>query len=872
MTLGKCINIHLLVQFHTLTDLILILRCEISAFLRKFVVMQTSDNSYSLFQAGPPQLVEVLLPLPLEATFTYRIPPETGARVDVGYRVIVPFGRKKFYTGIVTGLPSKAPEGMELKDVAMVLDNHPVVRHPQLKLWKWIADYYLCAEGDVLKAALPAGMKIESETFVEFNPDMPPTDMPDFTEVEAEIVQLLQHENKGLSVNTITSRLEGRRGVTTSIHRLIESGVLIISEKLVERYRVKHEAFVGFAFPPDATQEAFAKLKGAPKQEQLLLAMLQLTGYARGGASEISREALMEKAAVTPAILQTVAKKGVLRLFKKEINRFRFTGTPTRELPQLSAAQSKALDEIHRSWLTKQVTLLHGVTSSGKTEIYIHLIDFVLRRGEQALMLVPEIALTTQLTRRLQSVFGDRVIIYHSRFTDNERVDIWKRLLHDSSPVVVLGPRSAVFLPFAKLGLVIVDEEHEQSYKQFDPAPRYHGRDVATVLASMHGARTLLGSATPAIDTYYKAKEGKFGLVELTERYGAVELPTINIVDMKAAQRAKAVSGTFAIQTRTMALEALRRGAQVIMFQNRRGYAPLTRCRQCAWVPRCEQCDVALTYHSHLRQLQCHYCGAVYPLPTVCPQCHEPSIDTLGYGTERIEEEVEQLFQGHKMLRMDLDTTRNKNSYSQIIDDFSERRASILVGTQMVTKGLDFGGVEMVAVLNADSIINYPDFRSAERAFCMLEQVAGRAGRRAGAPGNVVVQTYQPTHPVLRFVSDHNYAAYFAYEIDERRRFTYPPFSRIIYIYLKHRDPAALRFIAEAYAGHLRQLLGNRVFGPEEPTVSRVQGLYIRKIMLKVETSASMPKVKELLRQTYISLHAHPQMKGVTLYYDVDPQ
>lgn len=835
--------------------------------------MQPYNPTESMFPTAKPRLVEVLLPLPLQATFTYRIPPELhDARIDVGFRVIVPFGRKKFYTGIIVGLPSHAPQGMEIKDVAMILDYYPVVRHPQLKLWQWIADYYLCAQGDVLKAALPAGMKLESETFVELNPDIPMSELPPMSATDTEIVQLLHHTGTGLSVSAITSRLEGRRGIASAVNRLIDNGAVIISEKLVERYRVKHETFVAFAFPPEKTEDAFTAVKGAPRQEHLLLAMLQLTGYTRGGEKEISRESLLEKAQVSPAILQAVVKKGILSLVKKEINRFRFTGTPTGVLPRLSPAQSKALDEIHRSWLSCQVSLLHGVTSSGKTEIYIHLIDFVLRRGEQALMLVPEIALTTQLTRRLQEVFGHRVVIYHSRFTDNERVDIWKRLLHDHSPVVVLGPRSAVFLPFARLGLVIVDEEHEQSYKQFDPAPRYHGRDVATVLASMHGAKTLLASATPAIDTYYKAKEGKFGLIELPERYGAVELPEIRIVDMRAAQRAKTVTGTFAHDTRRMALEALARGAQVIMFQNRRGYAPLTRCRQCAWVPRCTQCDVALTYHSHLRQLQCHYCGAVYPLPAVCPQCHEPSIETVGYGTERIEEEVQEQFVGHRMLRMDLDTTRNKNSYTQIIDDFSDRKASILVGTQMVTKGLDFGGVEMVAVLNADSVINYPDFRSCERAFCMLEQVAGRAGRRAGQPGVVVVQTWQPSHPVLQLVAAHDYASFFSRELEERRRFTYPPFSRIIYLYIKHRDSAVIRTIAAKYAEMLRQLLGNRVYGPEEPAVSRVQGLYIRKIMLKVETTASMTKVKELLRKVYIDLHALPEMKGTTVYYDVDPQ
>ena len=541
------------------------------------------------------------------------------------------------------------------------------------------------------------------------------------------------------------------------------------------------------------------------------------------------------------------------------------------KLPRLSDAQGAALDELHKSWITKNVTLLYGVTSSGKTEIYIHLINFVLNRGECVLYLVPEIALTTQLTRRLQEVFGEKVVIYHSKFSDNERVDIWKKLLHDTEPVVVIGARSSVFLPFSHLGLVIVDEEHESSYKQYDPAPRYNARDAAIVLAGMHGAKTLLGSATPSVETYSKALSGKFGLVRLSVRYQDVQLPEIRVIDMAHARKAGMLSGTFAADTERPIRESLARGAQVILFQNRRGYAPLARCKQCAWVPRCSQCDVALTYHSHLRQLQCHYCGAVYPLPSVCPQCKEPAIEIIGYGTERVEEEVAARFPGEKMLRMDLDTTRNKDSYEHIIDEFSAGKARILVGTQMVTKGLDFGGVDTVAVLNADSIINFPDFRSGERAFNMLEQVSGRAGRRSGSKGLVLIQTYQPSHPVLRFVVKHDYEGYYEREIAERERYFYPPFSRIVYMYVKHRDPSRLRMIADTYAARLRTLLGNRVYGPEEPAVGRVQGLYIRKIMLKIEVAASMAKVKEILRQTYIDMHELPQMKGTVVYYDVDP-
>ncbi len=820
---------------------------------------------------NPCGYLEVLLPLPLNATFTYRIPPEMCISVEIGFRVVVPFGKKKFYTGIVTGILNDAPNAIETKDIAMVLDSNPVIRHPQMKLWNWVSEYYLCAPGEVYKAALPTGLKLESETFVEINPDYSFIDIPNSNQLETEIYQLLDHEGS-LTVNAIIGKFDGRRGVTTAVNRMIEKGCLIISEKLLERYRVKYETFVEFNIRKDQISDAFSMTKGAKKQEQLLLAMLELTGFNRGESNEVSRDELLKRAGVSSSILSAIAKKGILNIFKKEINRFKFTGKATGDLPKLSAAQSKALDEIHKSWLEKSVCLLHGVTSSGKTEIYIHLIDYVLRNGDQALMLVPEIALTTQLTRRLQEVFGEKVIIYHSRFTDNERVDIWKKLLKEREPAVIIGARSAVFLPFYKLGLVIVDEEHDQSYKQFDPAPRYNARDTAIVLASMHGAKTLLGSATPAIDTYFKAKNGKFGLVILKERYGDVRLPEIRIVDMKQAYKTKSIHGAFASDTVHMAKEAMSNGGQIILFQNRRGYAPLARCKQCAWVPRCEHCDVALTYHAHLRQLQCHYCGAVYPLPSICPQCKEPSIEILGYGTERIEEEVEQIFKSYKMMRMDLDTTRNKNSYEQIISDFSDKKAQILIGTQMVTKGLDFKGVEMVGVLNADTLINFPDFRANERAFNMLEQVSGRAGRRTGTHGIVVIQTYQPAHRVLSYVSAHDYDAYYDDEINERQRFFYPPFTRIIYMYMKHRDPSRLRFVADAYAERLRTLLGQRVFGPEEPMIGRIQGLYIRKIMLKIEVTASMTKIKELLRQTYIDMHSLPQMKGTIVYYDVDPQ
>jgi len=819
------------------------------------------------------RFAEVILPLPLFSSFTYSIAECDSAKVKVGSRVIVPFGRKKFYTGIVSALTPVAPAVGEIKEIMQVLDDEPVVRHPQLRLWKWISEYYLCAIGDVYKAGVPAGLKIESETFVEIAPDYEFSDDDPLSERETMIVQILDHEGK-LTAADIEKK-SGLKRVEATLSVMLERGIVSVSEKLVERYHSRKETYVRLNFDTsdsDMFHQAFDSVKGAKKQETLLLSLIQLSGAMRQGQilSEVTRKTLLERSQCSKAILKVLEHKGLVAVYTKEINRMRYNGDPVMQFPQLSDAQQQTLTSIHHSFIDHDITLLHGVTSSGKTEIYIHLIDYVLRQGNQALFLVPEIALTTQLTVRLQKVFGENVVIYHSKFSDNERVDIWKSLLHTSGPKVILGARSAVFLPFTKLGLVIVDEEHEPTYKQFDPAPRYNARDVATVLASMHGAKTLLGSATPSVDTYYKALSGRYGLVELSERYGGVELPEIRVVDMGKERSRRTVNGTFADETVALSRNALNRGEQVIFFHNRRGYAPVARCKQCAYIPKCEQCDVSLTYHRRMNKLVCHYCGNTYELPATCPACKEPAIEVVGYGTERVEDEVAALFPDARILRMDLDTTRNKDSYETIIADFSSRKSDILVGTQMVTKGLDFAGVSLVGILNADVLINFPDFRSTERAFNMMMQVAGRAGRRSGR-GIVAVQTYQPEHPVITRLLKHDYLGFYDMEIEDRRRYTYPPFSRMIYIYLKHRDERTVDQIAVTYGYKLRELFGTRVYGPEEPAVSRIQSLYIRKLMLKVETGASMKKVKAILRELFEYMHQLPEMKGVMIYYDVDP-
>lgn len=821
---------------------------------------------------------QILLPLPLQSTFTYAVPMEMAGRVKPGHRVLVPFGRRKFYTGIVTELGNTPPEGnYDVKEIVSTLDDQPIIRRPQMQLWNWIADYYLCSAGDVLRAALPAALKVESETFIEANPDFDPEDVQ-LTERETIILQVLSHEEGRMKISEI-EKSTGFNGVGAIATTMLEKGAVIISEKLVERYRSRKVTYVRLTMPQgdnESLREAFEKIKtkAQVKQQQTLQTLVALSGFMQRTSEmkEVSQEELMERSGVPRTVLKQLADKGIVEFYKKEINRFQFNGTVSGELPTLSDAQDRALKEIHRSWFEKDVTLLHGVTSSGKTEIYIHLIDYVLKQRRQALFLVPEIALTTQLTKRLQRVFGEKVVIYHSKFTDNERVDIYRKVLSGNEPMVVIGARSSLFLPFASLGLVIVDEEHEPSYKQQDPAPRYNGRDTAMVLARMHGAKVLLGSATPAIDTYYKAQTGRYGLVTLSERYSGVELPEIRIIDTALSRKRKTMRGALSQQTIDLVHEAVDNGKQAIVFLNRRGYAPVAVCKMCGYTPKCEHCDVTLTYHKRIDRLVCHYCGAMYPKPVECPACHEPAIETYGYGTERMTDEIGEAFNGARTLRMDLDTTRNKDGYENIITDFSQGKADILVGTQMVTKGLDFDRVATVAIVNSDAMVNQPDFRASERAFNMMMQVAGRAGRR-DSRGIVAVQTSQPDLPLFGFISNHDYNGFYDTEVEERRKFNYPPFTRVINIYIKHRDRHLIDELATAYGRRLRELFGNRVFGPEEPAVGRVQTLYIRKLMLKIETQASMKKVKEIMRQTLVEMHASGMqaVKGAIVYYDVDP-
>ncbi|MDE5876564.1 MAG: primosomal protein N' [Muribaculaceae bacterium] len=821
------------------------------------------------------RFVEVILPLPLYSTFTYAVPEALIDKVTVGGRVLVQFGKKKYYTAIIESVHSQRPEGYEVKPFVALLDETPIVRYPQLKFWHWIADYYLCAVGEVYKAAVPTGLKPESETFISLNPDFEFDSDTKLSEHQTVIIQVLS-QKKRLRVSEIEQET-GFRNIVRHINTMLATGIVEIDEHVVEKYKPRKESFVRLTAERsdnDKLHEFFALVSRSQRQEKLLVAYLDMSRWLTVNSAplEVGRQQLLDKSGATPGILKALVDKGIFEVYRKSVNRFKADNIAfsTTELPQLSEAQNTALQQIRNSFNDQSITLLHGVTGSGKTEIYAHLINEALQAGGQILFLVPEISLTTQLTDRLRKIFGDRLIVYHSKFSDAERVDIWRRLLTSVEPLVILGVRSSVFLPFARLGLVIVDEEHEASFKQYDPAPRYNARDAALVLASMHGAKTLLGSATPEVETYYKATTGKYGLVTLDVRYRDAQLPEVEIVDMKAMRKRKEVKGILSSTLRLATNHALNDGKQAIMFQNRRGFAPVVVCRTCGWTPKCQNCDVSLVYHKNSALLRCHYCGFSRNLPALCPACGDNAIEIYGYGTERIAEEVHREFEGHRVARMDLDTTRNKDAYQEIIEEFARHETDILVGTQMVTKGLDFENVRVVGVLNADTLLNFPDFRSNERAFNMLEQVAGRAGRRADK-GQVIIQTTAPEHPVLADVKCHDYASYYARELDDRKRFAYPPFTRIINIYIKHKDAATVDALAVTYTLELRKVFGERVLGPEKPLVSRVATWFLQSIMLKVEANASMRKVKDLLRSVTASLASDSRLKSAIVYYDVDP-
>lgn len=813
---------------------------------------------------------EVILPLAVLGTFTYLVPEEMQCDISRGSRVYVPFGPRKLYTGIVADLHTNTPK-FKVKPIASLLDGTSILRHPQLKFWQWIADYYLCTLGEVYRAAVPTGLKVESETNLSLNKaidleEIGQTLTPAETELLNEVI---------VADHVRMSDLDRERSHATTaryVSRMLQKGIIVADEKATSSYKAKTIAIVSACNDVknhEWLHQAFDAVTTATKQERLLIAFLEL--IKNQAVPEITREELLTKAKVSPGILKAICDKGILKVEKRKINRFDAKpGNKPVELPPLSPLQREALRQIDEQWREKNVVLLRGITGSGKTEIYCHAILSALEAGHQVLYLVPEISLTTQLTDRLRKVFGNRLLVYHSKFSDSERVDIWRKLLHSHEPMVILGVRSSVFLPFAKIGLVVVDEEHEASYKQYDPAPRYNARDAAIMLAHLHGAKTLLGSATPAIDTYYKAQTGKFGLVELLERYQGAQLPDVTVVDMLDSRKRRLTDGLLANPVAENLRHTIKRGRQAIMFQNRRGFAPLIQCTQCGWQPKCQYCDVSMVYHKSIDVISCHYCGYQMHLPRLCPACGQNSVRIGGYGTERIAEHLHSHFPEARVSRMDLDTTRNKDAYQEIIEDFAGHNTDILIGTQMVSKGLDFANVSMVGVVNADSLLHFPDFRANERAFNMLVQVAGRAGRR-NEQGQVFIQTSDAANPLLKFISSQDYSGYYEYELEQRRRFGYPPFTKIIMLYVKHREEAEAARLATRYAGELQKVFGTRVLGPAKPSVARISNYYIQTIMLKIEAVASMIKVKKLLFEIYSRMAADRSFRNAQVYYDVDP-
>ena len=756
-----------------------------------------------------PRYVNVILPLPLEGEFTYSVPDDLQAQVAVGVRVVVPLGKTKTYVALVTAVLDSMPEPLlasgqadKVRPLHQVADDAPVVLDSQLELWRWIADYYMSPIGEVMKAALPSGMKQE------------------------------------------------------------------------DGYVPKTETWVSLAEPfrsEEALHLALDMLRRAPRQRDIMLTLIEMMPAADYSFT-LSRDELLNSSHSTPLAFRQLQERGILVTYQREVGRLNRGGEPSpQNIKPLTPPQADAYNRLLVKMMAHRVTLLHGVTSSGKTELYIHLIQRAIDRGEQVLYLLPEIALTVQITTRLQRVFGRRLGIYHSKYSDAERVEIWQKQLSASPYDVILGARSACLLPFQRLGLVIIDEEHENSFKQQDPAPRYHARSTAIMMAHMSDARVVLGTATPSVESYHNAMNGKYGLVELTQRYQGIELPRIEVVDIKDLRRRKMMNGPFSPQLLAVLRATFERGEQAILFQNRRGFAPMIECRECGWVPKCQNCDVSLTLHKNLNMLTCHYCGFTYPVPQKCPNCESTDLRGRGYGTEKIEDQVQTIFPDIKVARMDLDTTRTRTAYERLISDFSQGKTQLLIGTQMVTKGLDFDRVSLVGILDADAMLNYPDFRSYEHAFMMMAQVAGRAGRK-GRQGLVILQTRNPELPVVGQVVANDYAGFYRSLLAERRDFCYPPYFRLVYVYLKHRHDDLVSTAATELAGRMRQVFGKRVLGPDKPAVARVKQLHIRKIVLKVETAADYRRVRTALRTIQAQLMADKRYSQLQIYFDVDPQ
>jgi primosomal protein N' (replication factor Y) len=824
--------------------------------------------------------VDVILPLPLEARFTYRVPQALNGQIAFGMRVIVPFGNNKLYAAVVERVHEEAPKQFSTKYVLDVIDERPVVSEAQYRLWQWISTYYMCTIGEVMAAALPSALRLASETKVKIHPEFD-GDVSVLTPYEMNVMELLLHRET-MTVAEVGKSLQVAK-VMPIIKSLVDKHAVITDEEIRNPYKPKKETVVRLV-PPYDQEPAFmelldrlnAKSSTAP-QADTLLAFMMLTreGNRYHFDAAIPKSTLVKTESINPSSLQTLLKKGILKSEERVISRLVDISAENAAEVQLSIPQENACQQIKHTFEQFSVTLLHGVTGSGKTEIYIKLIDEVLKQGKQVLYLLPEIALTSQIVNRLRKYFGEKVGVYHSRFNEYERVEIWDRVLSggeqdDSAKYqLILGARSALLLPYKNLGLIIVDEEHDSSYKQVDPAPRYHARDAAVMLGQIHGAKVLLGTATPSVETYFNVQLHKFGLVELMQRYADSHLPDIYTVNMNMATKRHEVQGLFShflIEQMAMALE---RKEQIILFQNRRGYAVRMICHTCESMPKCQYCDVTLTYHKKTNLLKCHYCGYAIEVPHECPTCHSTDIEMKGFGTEQVEDTLAAIFPEARIARMDMDTTRSKNAYQQIITDFEQHKTDILVGTQMVTKGLDFDRVSVVGILNADALISFPDFRAFERAFQLLSQVSGRAGRKE-VPGKVVIQTFQPNHPALKYVETNDFAAMYHSQIEERLRFHLPPATRMVKITLKHPEEQTVLAAAMQLQGMLRGAFAGSVMGPAAPLVARIQNYFLQDFWLKLPRDHSLSAKKQLLAEILRQFKQIPDFKKVRCVVNVD--
>ena len=810
--------------------------------------------------------VDVILPLYIAKTYTYRVPAEWNDQVAVGKRVIVQFGRNKIYAGIIHQISTEAPLGYEAKYILNVIDQAPILEQGQLALWEWMSAYYMCYLGEVMQAALPAALKMASETKITAS-SREDLDRSALSDKAYLIMEALDVAGE-LSINDII-KLLGQNSVFPLLKKLFEDGYILISEEIKDRYVPKRKAVLRLAErfqDGENLRVLLDSLNRAPKQQDAVLALMQL----RKRQQEVSRQDLMEASGVSSGVITALIEKEVFCVEEKIVSRLAGEEIEITADFTLNPTQQAAYDQIKSQFSQKDVVLLHGVTASGKTQLYIRLIEETIVQGKTALYLLPEIALTTQITDRLKLHFGEKLGVYHSKFNDNERAEVWHKVMKGEYQVVI-GARSSIFLPFQQLGLIVVDEEHESSYKQYDPAPRYHARDTAIYLAHLQKAKVLLGSATPSIESYYNAKAQKYGLVELSERFGDSQLPDIQVINVAEAGKKEQMFSYFSAPLLQAITDTIERKEQVILFQNRRGHTPFMQCNTCGWVAKCVNCDVSLTYHKATNHLHCHYCGHSEPPVQVCPACGMPHIESKGFGTERVEEELELLLPNARIGRLDLDSTKGKHGFDKVITAFDEHEFDILVGTQMVAKGLDFGRVSLIGIINADAMINFPDFRAYERAFSLFSQVAGRAGRRQ-QQGTVMIQTHTPNHRVLEQVIQHNFMDMFMTEVNERKSYQYPPFYRLIKLDVRHTDRQLASDAAVRLANLLRAQLGNRVLGPEPPLISRVRNQFIQTLTLKIErNNVSIVRVKELIQQGITQFGMEKQYKGVRIAIDVDP-